>query len=118
MIQQAMRIRIYFSEHARSGGALLSDRLIGVAQAFGAAGLTLMRAEYGFGAHRHVHSNKLVRLAENLPVVAEIVDCPEIIQQMWNEIAGWLTEGLMTREEVEMEVFSARPEGPLGQNAD
>ncbi len=54
----------------------------------------------GFGAHSRMHTAKILRLSENLPIVIEIVDKPERIQAFLPQLDKMMNEGLVTLENV------------------
>ena len=63
-------------------------------------GATVLRGPMGFGAHHQLHTAKILRLAENLPVVVEIVDTPQKIDQLLPHLDAMMSEGLATLEDV------------------
>ncbi len=56
----------------------------------------------GFGAHSRIHSAKILRLSEDLPIVIEIVDKPERIEAFLPEIDEMVREGLVTLEDIQV----------------
>jgi PII-like signaling protein len=69
------------------------------------AGATVLRGMEGFGAHSRMHKAKILRLSQDLPIVIEIVDTPEKIEQFIPEIDHVIEEGLMTIEDVEVAFY-------------
>lgn len=96
----AERIRIFIGESDRHEGRLLSEVIVETARSNGLAGATVYRGIMGYGANSRVHSNKILRLSEDLPLVIEIVDVPEKIDGFLKTIDSLITEGLVTREPV------------------
>lgn len=78
---------------------------IGESDKHGLAGATVLRGIEGFGAHSRVHTAKILRLSEDLPVVIEIVDTREKIEAFLPEIDGAIPEGLATLEKVEIRFY-------------
>jgi hypothetical protein len=64
------------------------------------AGATVLRGMLGFGAHSRMHTAKILRLSEDLPMVIEIVDRPDRIESFLPELDGMIQEGLVTLEKV------------------
>jgi hypothetical protein len=66
------------------------------------AGATVLRGILGFGAHSRIHSAKILRLSEDLPIVVEIVDKTERIEAILPEIDEMIQEGLATLEDIQV----------------
>lgn len=105
---QAKRLRIYLGESDRLEGRPAFEQLVHEAMTRGLAGATVFRAVIGFGAHRAIHSGKLLPLAENLPMVVEIIDAPERVDEFAEFVAKALPKGAFTLETVEWRQFSER----------
>ncbi|NCC24149.1 MAG: DUF190 domain-containing protein [Deltaproteobacteria bacterium] len=73
-------IRIFVGETARHQGLPVYELIIREARKRGLAGATVYRGVMGFGANSQIHTSKILRLSEDLPIVIEIVDTPERIQ--------------------------------------
>ena len=69
------------------------------------AGATVLRGYLGFGANSRIHSARVLRLSEDLPMVIEIVDEPERINAFVEELDGMIGEGLVTLEKVEVLIY-------------
>ncbi len=65
----------------------------------------MLRGNMGFGANSRVHTAKVLRLSEDLPIVVEIVDEPEKIAALLPQIEGMKEEGLVTLEKVRVIVY-------------
>jgi PII-like signaling protein len=66
----------------------------------GMAGATVLRGFLGFGANSRIHTSKVLRLSEDLPIVVEIVDSDEKIEAFLPELDKMIGEGLVTLEKV------------------
>ncbi|GFK94206.1 Hypoxic response protein 1 [Fundidesulfovibrio magnetotacticus] len=98
--QVAARVlRVYLSESAKSGSGPLYERLVKEANARGMAGATVLRGAMGFGAGSLVHSARVLRLAEDLPVVVEIVDTPARMEAFLPVVDELVEEGLVLLED-------------------
>jgi PII-like signaling protein len=99
------RLRVFIGERDRHGRRPLAEVLVEEAHRRGLAGATVLKGVAGFGVHSRVHTAKILRLSESLPLIVEIVDTAERL----DEYLAWLTtvmaEGTITREEVEVLFF-------------
>lgn len=93
---EAELLRIFIGESDKWHGKPLYEALVHLARERGLAGATVLRGVMGFGAHSRMHTAKILRLSEDLPVVVEIVDEPERIESFVAEIDGMIEEGLVT----------------------
>jgi PII-like signaling protein len=101
LLRQAERLRIFLSESDRCDGRLLYEAIVEEARRQGLAGATVLRGVSGFGANSRVHTNKILRLSEDLPVV-EVVDTPEKIEAFLPWLDQVMREGLVTLEGVQV----------------
>lgn len=97
---EAELLRIFIGESDKVGGRPLYEVIVEEARRRGMAGATVLRGSLGFGAHSRIHTAKILRLSEDLPVVIEIVDQPERIAGLLPELDTWIDEGLVTLEKV------------------
>lgn len=74
-----------------------------------AAGATALRGFLGFGANSRIHTSKVLRLSEDLPVVVEIVDEEDRIEAFLPELEKWISEGLITLEKVRVIAYRHSP---------
>lgn len=122
-------LRIYIGDSDRLGGRLLHEAIVEEARKRGMAGATVMRGTIGFGANSLVHTAKILRLSEDLPVVVEIVDKPDRIAAFLPLLEDMVSEGTITRHTVQAtfhcpmrvrevmtsEVVTVTPETPLSE---
>ena len=125
-------LRIFVGETAQRDGRPLYELLIEEARKRGMAGATAMRGLAGFGANSLLHTARLLRLSEDLPVVVEIVDTPARIADFLPVADALLDEGtllvekgravfhmpLRIRDAMSPEVATALPGTPLSALAD
>ena len=95
---EAELLRIFVGESDRCGGRPLYEAIVTAARKRGMAGATVLRGIMGFGAHSRMHTAKILRLSEDLPLVIEIVDEPERIAEFLPELEAMIQEGLVTLE--------------------
>ena len=69
------------------------------------AGATVLRGYLGYGAHSRIHSAKILRLSEDLPIVVEIVDAPEKIDDFLPILDEMMAEGMVTVEQVKVVTY-------------
>ena len=87
-------LRIYVGENDRWEKRPLYEAIVETARTHGLAGATVLRGIEGFGAHTRIHTTKVLRLSEDLPVVVEIVDTTERIEKIlpvpvpWEAVIG------------------------------
>jgi uncharacterized protein len=103
---QGMLLRIYIGESDRWHGRPLHEALVLKAREMGLAGATVMRGLEGFGAHSRIHTAKVLRLSEDLPLLIEIVDGEDRIRGFIPICDEMIGEGLMTLERVEVLKYS------------
>jgi PII-like signaling protein len=96
----ARRVRVYIGESDRWHGKPLFVAIVERCRAEGIAGVTVLRGIEGYGAHSRIHTARILRLSEDLPLVLEIVDREDRIDfllPILNEMVG---EGMITLENV------------------
>jgi hypothetical protein len=96
--EEAELLRIFIGESDRLHGRLLYEVIVEEARKRGMAGATVLRGIMGFGAHSRMHTAKILRLSEDLPVIIEIVDNPERIDAFLPDLDKMINEGLITLE--------------------
>jgi uncharacterized protein len=106
--REARMLRIFIGENDRWKHGPLYEAIVLKAREKGLAGATVLRASMGFGASSRLHTTKILRLSEDLPLVIEIVDTDEKIRWFLPELDGMLQDGLVTIETVE--VIRYRPD--------
>lgn len=97
---EAQLLRIFIGESDRHHGRPLHEAIVLRARELGLAGATVLRGIMGFGAKSCLHTAKILRLSEDLPIIIEIVDTAEKIDQIMPFLDETVTEGLITLEPV------------------
>jgi hypothetical protein len=105
--EEAELLRIFIGEHDRHQGRPLHEVIVEQARRQGLAGATVLRGTLGFGANSRIHTARILRLSEDLPMVIEIVDRPDRIAAFLPVLDSLIVEGLVTLEKVR--VFAYRP---------
>lgn len=98
-------LRIFVGESDKHEGRPLYEWLVLQAREAGLAGATVIRGIEGFGAHSRLHTAKILRLSEDLPIVVEIVDITEKIEAFLPTVDGAIGEGLATVERVDVRFY-------------
>ena len=98
-------LRIFIGDSDRYEGRPLYEWLVLKAKEQGLAGATVLRGLMGFGANSRVHTAKILRLSEDLPIIIEIVDTEEKIRAFLSEIDGVIKEGLATLEKADVQIY-------------
>ncbi len=109
---EAELLRVFIGESDKHHGRALHEVIVESARKRGMAGATVLRGILGFGADSRMHSAKILRLSEDLPIVVEIIDKPERIAAFLPELDAMITEGLITLETVR--VLAYRHSGQQG----
>jgi uncharacterized protein len=102
---EAELLRVFIGESDRHHGRPLYEIIVEEARRQGLAGATVLRGTLGFGASSLIHTAKLLRLSEDLPMVVEIVDEPGKIAAFLPLLDGLVGEGLVTLEKVRVIVY-------------
>jgi PII-like signaling protein len=98
--EEGQLLRIFIGESDRWKGKPLYEAIILKAREMGIAGATMLRGMMGYGAASRIHTAKILRLSEDLPIVVEIVDSKEKITALLPTIEEMVQEGLVTLENV------------------
>ncbi|OIR15002.1 hypothetical protein GALL_41200 [mine drainage metagenome] len=100
--RDSVLLRIFIGESDRCGGKPLYEAIVLKARELGLAGATVLRSPMGFGAASHLHTAKILRLSDDLPMVIEIVDTDERIQAFLPVLEPMVGGGLVTLEKVQV----------------
>jgi PII-like signaling protein len=107
MPSEGKLLRIFVGEADKWEGRPLYEAIIEEARRQGLAGASAWKGFMGFGAHSRMHTAKILRLSEDLPIVIEIVDAAERIQAFLPTLDRMVTEGLVTLERAEVLMYRA-----------
>lgn len=105
--EQGYLLRVFLGESDRWEGQPLYEAIVLKARELHLAGATVLRGPMGFGARSRMHTTKILRLSEDLPMVIEIVDRREKIDELLPHIDAMVTEGLVTLEKVQVIKYRA-----------
>jgi len=93
-------LRIFVGESDKHGHVPLYEVIVLKAREAGLAGATVLRGVMGFGRHSVMHTAKILRLSEDLPIIVEIVDSLESIERFLPILDTMVVEGLVTLEQI------------------
>ena len=110
--EEGYLLRIFIGESDRHAGKLLHEWIVMKAREEGLAGATVLRGMMGFGAHSRLHTFKIERLSQDLPIVVEIVDTREKLENFLSLIDTEIEEGMATLEPVQIHFYRS---GKTGQ---
>ena len=98
--EEGTLLRVFIGESDKHDGRPLYEQIVLKARELKLAGATVIRGIMGFGADSHMHTAKVLRLSEDLPVVIEIVDTRERLDKILPFLDESVKEGLITLENV------------------
>lgn len=105
----ALLVRIYIGESDHWHGKPLYQAIVELLRERGLAGATVLRGIEGYGAKAHLHTTRLLRLSEDLPILIEVVDQEDRIRAILPELDSMVGDGLITLEKVEVIAYRANP---------
>ena len=100
--RDAVLLRIFIGESERSDHKPLYEAIVLKARELQMGGATVLRGPMGFGKSSHLHSAKILRLSEDLPMVIEIVDSQAKIDAFMPVLDKMMGSGLITVEKVQV----------------
>jgi len=115
--EDSQLLRIFIGESDRFEHRPLYEALVLKAREFKLAGATVLRSPMGFGACSHLHTTKILRLSDDLPMIIEIVDTEEKINAFLPVLDPMMGGGLVTIEKVRVIHYrdqGRRPPSPEG----
>ncbi len=105
LFTEAKLLRVFIGESDKFEGRPLYQAIVEKARERELAGATVLRGYLGYGANSRIHSARIMRLSEDLPMVIEIVDEPERIAAFATELDDMIQEGLVTTERVQVIIY-------------
>jgi PII-like signaling protein len=105
--RDAVLLRIFFGEDEKFGHVPLYEAIVLKAREMHLAGATVLRGPMGFGQSSRIHTAKILRLSEDLPIVVEIVDSEDKIGPFVSVLDGMIGSGLITLEKVQVLKYGA-----------
>ena len=109
LIGEQQLMRIFIGESDRHGARPLYEALVDLLRKEGCAGATVLRGVCGFGANRVYHTQKLLDLSADMPMVIEVVDSQEKISAVMPQIDAMMGGGMITLEKATVIRYSPKP---------
>ena len=109
LAEDAVLLRVFIGEADTHQGRPLYESIVLKARELHLAGATVLRGPMGFGHSSRLHSAKILRLSEDLPLVIEIVDNQEKIDTLLPVIDSMMESGLITTEKVKVFRYGQPP---------
>ena len=103
--EEGYLLRVFIGESDKHAGRPLYEWLVLKAREQGLAGATVLRGLMGFGAHSRIHTFKIERLSEDLPIIVELVDTHERLEQFLEAVDTAIGEGLATMEKASVRFY-------------
>lgn len=103
--EEGTLLRIFIGESDRHDGSPLYEWLVKQAREMEVAGATVLRGVMGYGRHSRVHTAKILRLSQDLPIVVELVDSREKLEAFLDQVEPNIKEGLATIEKAEVRFY-------------
>jgi uncharacterized protein len=107
--RDAVLLRIFFGEDEKCGHLPLYEAIVLQARELHLAGATVLRGPMGYGHSSHIHTTKILRLSQDLPMVIEIVDSDEKIRSFLPVLDEMIGSGLVTLEKVQVLQYGTKP---------
>jgi PII-like signaling protein len=100
--RDALLLRIFLGEDDKHGHLQLYEAIVLKAREMHLAGATVLRGPIGYGRSSRLHTTKILRLSEDLPLVIEIVDAEDKINAFLAVLDTMMSGGLVTLEKVQV----------------
>jgi PII-like signaling protein len=100
-------LRIFIGENDHWHGKPLYEAIVLKARESGLAGATVLRGLMGYGAKSRIHTAKVLRMSEDLPIVVELVDRSDKISAFLPQLDEMVADGLVTLERVQVITYRA-----------
>lgn len=108
-VEDGTLLRIFVGEDDEHDGRPLYEAIVLALREFGLAGATVFRGMMGFGRSSVLHSSRVLRLSEDLPIVIECVDRRENVEGILPILDELIEEGLVTLEKADIRFYRGRP---------
>jgi PII-like signaling protein len=105
--RDAGMLRIFFGEDDKFEHLPLYEAIVLKAREMHIAGVTVLRGAIGYGHSSRIHTTKILRLSQDLPIVVEIVDTQDKIDAFLPTLDRMMTSGLVTLEKVQVLQYGA-----------
>jgi len=107
--KDAVLLRIFLGENDKAQSLPLYEALVLKAREMHLAGATVLRGPLGYGRSSHLHTTKILRLSQDLPLVIEIVDQEAKVRDFLKEVEPMMGSSLITLEKVQVLRYGTDP---------
>ncbi|MFO7531303.1 MAG: DUF190 domain-containing protein [Candidatus Limnocylindrales bacterium] len=108
----ALLARIYIGESDHHDGRPLYEAIVALLRERGIAGATVLRGIEGYGRAARLHTSRILRLSDDLPILIEVVDREDRLRAVLPDIDALVGEGLITLEHVDVIAYRSPQEEP------
>ena len=108
--KEGQLLRIFIGESYRHDGRPLYEAIVLKAKSLNLAGATVLRGIMGYGANSRLHTAKILRLSEDMPIVIEVVDTSDNINRLLPFLDEAVGEGLITIENIRVIKYKHQPQ--------
>ncbi|MBN2501216.1 MAG: DUF190 domain-containing protein [Anaerolineales bacterium] len=105
LLQEGYLLRIFIGESDKKDGKLLYEWLVLQAKAMELAGTTVLRGVMGFGPTSRIHTSKILRLSQDLPIIVEVVDTRDRLEKYLEAIDAVIEGGMATLEKAQVRFY-------------
>jgi PII-like signaling protein len=98
-------MRVHIGESDRSHGKPLYQEIVELLRRENFSGVTVLRGVGGYGSSSIYHTDKIMRLSQDLPIVIEVVESAERIEKILPQLDGMIGGGLVTLEKVRVILY-------------
>lgn len=106
--EELYRLRVFVDEDVRHHGRPVFELILEMAISHNLCGATVFRGIAGFGIHHHLHTARILRSSEQLPLVVEITDKEEAIEAFITAIEPIMSHGALSMEPIRFRRLSAK----------
>jgi uncharacterized protein len=110
--RDAVLLRAFLGEDDKFQRLPLYEAIVLKAREMHLAGATVLRGALGFGHSSRLHTTKILRLSQDLPLIIEIVDSADKIEAFLPELDRMMSSGLVTLEKVQVLQYGDRQTAP------
>jgi len=100
-------MRIHIGESDKWHGKPLHEAIVQLLRKEGFSGVTVLRGVGGYGGSTVYHTDKLLRLSQDLPIVLEVIEAQERIESILPRLDEMVEGGLITLEKVRVILYRA-----------
>jgi PII-like signaling protein len=102
IFKEEVLLRIFIGESDHFNGRALYEHIVYTARELHIGGATVIRGIMGYGANSKIHTAKILRLSEDLPIIIEIVDDEENVKKLFPLLDECVENGIVTIEKVKI----------------